>query len=99
MTDFENERFQEAIRKVTGAFQRLSESIQPFIDTVLQTINKLFPIVNNLLGDFEAFCNTYDNRRVVHLAHHAKKERVRKKNYNGLLTDYVKYLKKERDNQ
>ncbi len=94
MTEFENEQFQEAIQKITRAFQQLSESVQPFIDNVSQTIGRLFPIINDLLGDFEAFRNTYSNRRIVHLAYHAKKERVRKKNYNRLLSDYVNYLKK-----
>jgi hypothetical protein len=91
------EAINEQIQKVTRAFQQLLESVQPFLDTVSQTIDKLFPIINDLLGDFKAFRNTYSNRRVVHLAYHAKKERVRKKNYNRLLTDYVNYLKKERE--
>ena len=71
----------EDLQKAVEAFQRLaqalSEVLTPIMEKAWETIKKVS----------DAILHCYPNKRVLHLALHHPKERVRKKNIHRILKD------------
>lgn len=82
-----SETINNVIQQVTDALQSVIESLTKAIHEILKQIQ---PVLEFIWVGFVKFCKTYENRRVVHLAVYAKKHRVRQKNRNRLLNDYLK---------
>ena len=94
--------YSEALENFNKAFDEiiksLVEALKPVIEAVTKTVSSAFeqirPVMKALMGGFTYYCKYYGNRRVVHLALHAKKARVRNKNRNRLFNDYLKALQR-----
>ena len=75
LTGKKTEDFQKAVE----AFQRLAQSINevltPILDSAVEAIKKIY----------DAVLRVYPNKRVLHLAKHHPKERVRKKNIHRIM--------------
>ena len=76
----------------------LVEALKPIIEAVTKALETVFeqirPVMNVIMEGFRYYCKHYGNKRVVHLALHAKKARVRNKNRNRLFNDYLKALQR-----
>lgn len=95
MTEYEEamERFREAVSDIIQTMtERLQPVIQAMTEMVAKTLEQVRPVLKALMGGFTYYCKHYGNSRVLHLALHAKKARVRKKNRNRLFNDYLKAL-------
>ena len=65
--------------------------ITDYIDQ--ETIDRLMEaVIDAWVAEFNNYCSNYPNKKVVFLAFHAKKARVRNKNHNRLMNDFLKYL-------
>lgn len=71
--------FAEALRPV---MKEIADTIQPIIKRLAEMLP---PIIETLSDFWEQIIELYPNKRVVHLAKYAKKERVRKKNINRII--------------
>lgn len=71
-----------------------SEALENFIKRFGEIIKSLVEALKPIIEGFRYYCKYYGNKRVVHLALHAKKERVRNKNRNRLFNDYLKALQR-----
>ena len=74
------EQIQRMIDALVPVVQRMIDALVPFIPPILDEITNLW----------EAMLRSYPNKRVVWLAFHHKKERVRKKNRKRIIEYYVK---------
>ena len=84
---------QETLDRVMEAIRVLVEEITKVLNNVVQHLLEVWkPIIDEWVIGFGDFCSKYDNQRVVSLAYHAKKARVRNKNHNRLVDDYIKHL-------
>ena len=89
----QNPTLRESIDKLVEASRILGEEIIKVTRNMIEHLMiDLQPVIDVWVKDFTKFCNEYPNQRVVFLAFHAKKNRVRNKNYNRLLNDYIKSL-------
>ncbi|SCY45415.1 hypothetical protein [Ruminococcus sp. YE282] len=91
--------YSEALENFNKAFDEiiksLVEGLKPVIEAVTKTVfEQIRPVMNVIVEGFRYYCKHYDNKRVVHLALHAKKARVRNKNRNRLFNDYLKALQR-----
>ena len=90
--------YDEAMERFKQAVSDMAEKLQPVIQTmaemVAETMKQIRPVLKALMGGFTYYCKHYGNSRVVHLALHAKKARVRNKNRNRLFNDYLKALQR-----
>jgi hypothetical protein len=68
-----------------------SEAVTKALETVFEQIR---PVMNVIMEGFRYYCKHYGNKRVVHLALHAKKERVRNKNRNRIFNAYLTALQR-----
>lgn len=68
----------ETVVKMGAATQSFSCTVEMASDAYMQ-------FVHTLLGIDLALAEMCPNRRVVHLAKHAKKKRIRKKNYKRMI--------------
>ena len=66
----ETEDFQKAVEAIQRVTKEITEILKPILDTVMQAIKKVT----------DTILNCYPNKKVLHLALHHPKERVRKKN-------------------
>lgn len=66
--------------------QRIVELIEPIVADIMTT---LAPVIENAIQNFthlwKCIMETYPNKRVVYLALHHPKEKVRKKNTNRIM--------------
>lgn len=74
--------FEQAAKRVTELCAEVAAALAPYVKQVVDT---LFPIVEAYTNLVAAALKTFPNRRVVHLALHAKKPRTRKKNQKRIL--------------
>lgn len=74
--------------------ERFQQEVNNMIQTMAEIIKQIEPALKALMGGFTYYCKHYGNKRVVHLALHAKKARVRNKNRNRLFNDYLKALQR-----
>lgn len=71
-----------------------SEALENFIKRLVEITKSLVEALKPIIEGFRYYCKCYGNSRVVHLALHAKKARVRNKNRNRLFNDYLKALQR-----
>lgn len=88
-TNYELEHIEQSdIQRLVEAFQSLWESI----------LDMLRPLFEKILGALDKFIDVairaYPNKRVLHLAMHHPKERVRKKNMHRIMRWMVRGGKK-----
>lgn len=69
------ERLYNVLQEIARIYQNIVEALTPIIKNVISTANRIW----------EAIFHTYPNKRVVWLAMHHPKERVRKKNRNRII--------------
>lgn len=80
---------EEAVAKLAELVRPVIEVIAETITPLIKTIAEMLPPILEKIGDAMAqIIELYPNKRVVHLAKHAKKERVRKKNINRIIEWY-----------
>lgn len=72
------EGFEKAVEAITKLTHALATAITPIV-------NVLIPIMKNFADLTRIGLEKFPNRRVVHLALHAKKPRTRKKNQKRIL--------------
>ena len=83
--------FDEIIKSLVKALKPVIEAVAKALETVFEQIR---PLMNVIMEGFRYYCKHYGNKRVVHLALHAKKERVRNKNRNRIFNAYLTALQR-----
>ena len=82
------------VAEITPAEQQLQQIIDALVPVVQQIIDALVPTLENCVEAvsklWDDVLKAYPDNRVVWLAYHSKKRRVRKKNRNRI----VRYFKK-----
>lgn len=76
------ETIQKVADVVVEMFKRIAEVIRPVVEGVVEFFKTAW----------NAMIYTYANKRVKHLALHAKKYRNRKKNQHRMIKDFLKLL-------
>ena len=83
-----DEEMQRAITAARESMQKIAEILRPAIEVAAGALKAIVDVINlvaPICFDFAAkTLELYPNKRVVHLAKHAKKRRVRKKNLNRI---------------
>lgn len=74
-TDEMQKRLDDFCKAVSEVVKKMIEAMQPLID---------------LFKKFVIYISNYPNKRMVYLALYAKKERVRQKNRNRIINDWMK---------
>lgn len=74
-TDEMQKRVDDFCKAVSEVVKKMIEAMQPLID---------------LCKKFVIYVSNYPNKRMVYLALYAKKERVRQKNQNRIINDWMK---------
>lgn len=85
------ERNPEYIEKYNALTDEEKERITEAVKTVEMTISDLFEAVKQAVELYNKIISSYSNKRVVYLALHSKKERVRKKNVRRILKDFQRW--------
>ena len=67
--------FQKAVEAIQGVKQVITETLKPILEKVFETIKMVS----------DAILNCYPNKKVLHLALHHPKQRVRKKNIHRIM--------------
>lgn len=78
----------------------IAEAIQGVVDAVVEVFKRIVeairPVVEGIVEFFKtawnAMISAYANKRVRHLALHAKKHRTRKKNLHRMQKDFIRLL-------
>lgn len=79
--------------KIADGFALLSEGLLEMIKNLADEFREAFTAFTDFcvnIGDWQEFLETYPNRKVVHLAFRASKNRIRKKNMARLRDDYYR---------
>lgn len=91
----ENPEWKEKYERLTDEEkQQLTEAAK----TIENVVYRLFEFAKQAVKVCEKTISLYPNKRVVHLAKHSKKERVRKKNIHRIIKDVQRYIERERAN-
>lgn len=86
LTEEQKENFRKVYEEIRAVVQRVSEEIARIVQTIWEAIKPIVKAIAEKLSCFyEVVLKTYPNRRVVWLALHHKRERVRKKNKARIL--------------
>lgn len=83
-------RVERQTREAADALAALAyacEALQPIIEMIAETLP---PIIETIADVMAQIIELYPNKRVVHLAKHARKERVRKKNIKRIIEWYAR---------
>lgn len=84
---------QETIDKLMEAVKILVDEVTRIMRNLCEQLAvDLKPVIDAWVNEFHNYCSNYPNKKVVYLAFHAKKARVRNKNHNRLMNDFLKYL-------
>ncbi len=75
----------KGLANVGEAFRMIFENIKENVSKVINAYSAGIKLADEII-------NQYPNRRIKHLALHAKKARVRKKNRQRILNEYYKKL-------
>lgn len=93
----EIEDIDAAVEAVVRLWSEILKALNPFIKNLMETLLNISKKAAYLKGYSDAYwrevwksAENYPNKRVVHLAKHAKKERVRKKNINRIIEWYAR---------
>lgn len=76
--------------KVRAGVALVFEGLSAIIKNLASVFNKILIDSGVNIVDWNEFIKTYPNRKVVHLAFHASKDRTRKKNMARLRNDYYR---------
>lgn len=98
LTASQEEELQRAYEELAAYARELVELLQPAIEAVAQAVKQCAELIKQAIPTVLDFVvvimaqiiELYPNKRVVHLAKHARKERVRKKNINKILKWYAR---------
>lgn len=78
--------FEDLTGKKSEEYQKVIEAVQCLAQSIAEV---LIPILNSAIESIKTICDAvlhiYPNKRVVYLAMHHPKERVRKKNRNRII--------------
>ena len=86
---FPDEELQEIIDSIV-------EAIQTIADVIVQVVKKIADnLVKAFSGWWDSILKCCGNKRIVYLAYHAKKKRIRKKNRNRLLKEFLRMVTDE----
>ena len=69
--------------------QQLDDFCKAILEVVKKIIEAMRPLID-LFKKFVTYISNYPNKRTVYLALYAKKGRVRKKNRNRIINDWMK---------
>lgn len=87
----EPKTLEEALAELAELFRPVVEAAVEIITPIIKSIAEaLPPIIETIVDVMAQIIELYPNKRVVHLAKHARKERVRKKNINRILKWYAR---------
>ena len=85
------EQIQRMIDALVPVVQRMIDALVPVVQRMIDALVPFIPpILDEITNLWEAMLRSYPNKRVVWLAFHHKKERVRKKNRKRIIEYYVK---------
>ena len=77
---------------MSGGFREISKACYMLASNLKEIFSKIIKAYNDELQLENEIINQYPNSRIKHLALHAKKARVRKKNRQRILNEYYKKL-------
>ena len=77
---------------MSGGFREISKAFSMLASNLKENFSKIIKAYNDELQLENEIINQYPNSRIKHLALHAKKARVRKKNRQRILNEYYKKL-------
>ena len=77
---------------MSGGFREISKAFNMLASNLKENLSKIIKAYNDELQLENEIINQYPNSRIKHLALHAKKARVRKKNRQRILNEYYKKL-------
>ena len=101
MNENEVKSLQAAFIDAGNAAQQAYNALCEIIQTGMQAVQQAARIIAKYCdwAFYETFVKMYaPNKRVAHLALYAKKERVRKKNYNRVRKEFAKKIKEREKN-
>lgn len=75
---------------MSSGFAKIGKAFRMLATNITENFSKIIKIYNNELQLENEIISQYPNGRVKHLALHAKKARVRKKNRQRILNEYYK---------
>ncbi len=81
----------EYIEKYNALTDEEKERITEVAKTVEMTVSALFEAAKQAVELYNKIISSCPNKRVVYLALHSKKERVRKKNVRRILKDFQRW--------
>ncbi|MBQ8574796.1 MAG: hypothetical protein IJ447_01965 [Clostridia bacterium] len=77
---------------MSSGFAEIGKAFRMIVENITENFSKVIKIYNNELQLESEIIALYPNSRVKHLALHAKKARVRKKNRDRILKEYYRSL-------
>lgn len=77
---------------MSSGFREISKACYMLASNLKENFSKIIKAYNDELQLENEIINQYPNSRIKHLALHAKKARVRKKNRQRILNEYYKKL-------
>lgn len=81
----------EQLQKAWNEFSdEIIAELGRILDRVLSTIQRIVKII---IEKWNQFLGCFSNKKVKHLALHAKKKRTRKKNQHRLVKNFIRMLK------
>ena len=87
---------EEDLQRMKEALDAVAESIKVVADAVMQVVKQITDnLCKTFSGWWDSILKCFGNKRVVHLAFHAKKKRTRKKNRNRLLKEFLRMVTDE----
>lgn len=78
------------MKKRTPEEKARKEAVAKGLQAVVAAFQRLMETLTPICKELSEIIELYPNKRVVHLAKHARKERVRKKNINRILKWYAR---------
>lgn len=79
---------EEQMQRLTEAAKKAGEELRKWLERIMPAVQELAKRVS------EALAPVFSNKRVIHLANHSKKARVRKKNIHRISKSIRRGLKK-----
>lgn len=84
---------EEDLQRMKEALDAVAELIKVVADAIVQVFKKIADNLCKTFSDWwDSILKCFGNKRVVHLAFHAKKKRTRKKNRNRLLKEFLRIM-------
>ena len=98
VTDTDN-KIKSLQKDFASAVEEMVDAAIKFGESLYNALSSCASLIAELISKFVNDCypkaiSIYSSKRVIHLASHAKKKRVRKKNYNRMQKDFYKNIRK-----